>query len=71
MRWTTNRDEALVLEVDGITAGGVWRGAWFGERNIVSHGYLAAIWHPYKRIGRFLTVKEAKSVVEELLFVAD
>lgn len=72
MKWVTNRDEALELRIEGKCIAAIWRGAWespTGTRHdargkLVQDGYLAATWHPYKRVGRFLTVKEAKAAVE-------
>ncbi len=64
--WKTNKDEALVLgrqEGDGEKLGGVWRGAWMGSTGKV-HGFLAAAWNPYRRLGRFHTGREAKAAVE-------
>jgi len=38
-----------------------------GPHDILQHGFLAAIWHPYERVGHFETVREAKQAVEERL----
>ena len=63
--WRVNKDQALELLVDGQCVGGVWRGAWRDDMDQKVYGYLAARWHPYKRVGRFEDVKEAKAAVEK------
>jgi hypothetical protein len=68
VKWSVNKDQALVLVVDpDVCVGGVWRGAWkdaLGQRH---DGYIAASWHPYKRIGHFADVKTAKAAVEKAI----
>lgn len=65
MKWRVNKDQALELLVDGQCVGGVWRGAWREDSGQRVDGYLAASWHPYKRVGRFEDAKAAKAAVEK------
>jgi hypothetical protein len=65
MKWRVNRDEALELAIDGRCVGGVWRGAWKDALGQRKDGYHAATWFPYKRVGRFENVKQAKAAVEK------
>ncbi len=66
-RWVVSVDGALAFRPDGVRGvGGVWTGAWrTGPHGIVAHGFLGAVWEPYERVGRFLTVAEAKAAVEQ------
>jgi hypothetical protein len=65
VKWQVNKDQALELVVDGRCVGGVWRGAWKDALGQRKRGYLAARWFPYKRVGRFEDVKQAKAAVEK------
>ena len=65
MSWRVNKDEALEHVISGLVAGGIWRGAWRDALGQRKDGYLAASWHPYKRVGRFADVKAAKAAVEK------
>jgi len=70
LKWRVNKDQALELLVDGQCVdgqcvGGVWRGAWREDSGQRVDGYLAASWHPYKRVGRFEDAKAAKAAVEK------
>jgi hypothetical protein len=65
VRWRVNKDQALELFVDGQCVGGVWRGSWREDSGQRVDGYLAASWHPYKRVGYFVDAKAAKAAVEK------
>jgi hypothetical protein len=65
LKWRVNKDQALELIVDGQCVGGVWRGAWRDDRDQKVDGYLAARWHPYRRVGYFVDAKVAKAAVEK------
>jgi hypothetical protein len=71
VKWRVNRDEALELIVTqdgkavGVCVGGIWRGAWKDAMGQRKDGYHAARWFPYKRVGRFEDVKQAKAAVEK------
>lgn len=69
MIWRPNRDGVPVLYdvADAVDAargyGGYWRGTWRHDDEVV-YGFLAAIWHPYRRVGRFKSAAEAATAVE-------
>lgn len=63
-RHTPKPEVAQIFAMTNAIAG---TGLPTGPYDIVRAGYLAAIWNPYERVGRFETVREAKAAVEQAL----
>jgi hypothetical protein len=63
--WQINKDGALVLRVNGKSVGGVWPRAYKSSMSGQCYeGFLGAVWHPYRQVGRSSNAVAARHVVE-------